>query len=124
MYCVTAVIVLCLMPAVEGVQTTKAVGSTTKNKPAAQREQRQTIANSIGMKLVKIPAGEFVMGNHDTPADLAKAFPDIEKRRIDELIDEITIDAVELPPGERALISLQLPAEFVIVFDPVTHTAQ
>jgi class 3 adenylate cyclase len=42
----------------------------------------------------------------------------------DELIDEITIDAVELPPGERALISLQLPAEFVIVFEPVTHAAQ
>jgi class 3 adenylate cyclase len=41
-----------------------------------------------------------------------------------ELIDEITIDAVELPPGERALISLQLPAEFVIVFEPVTHAAQ
>ncbi len=39
----------------------------------------------------------------------------------DELIDEITIDSVELPPGERALISLQLPAEFVIVFEPVTH---
>ena len=42
----------------------------------------------------------------------------------EELIDEITIDAVELPPGERALISLQLPAEFVIVFEPVTHAAQ
>ena len=42
----------------------------------------------------------------------------------DELIDEITLDAVELPPGERALISLQLPAEFVIVFEPVTHAAQ
>jgi class 3 adenylate cyclase len=42
----------------------------------------------------------------------------------DQLIDEITIDAVELPPGERAQISLQLPAEFVIVFEPVTHAAQ
>jgi class 3 adenylate cyclase len=42
----------------------------------------------------------------------------------DELIDELTIDSVELPPGERALISLQLPAEFVIVFEPVTHAAQ
>jgi class 3 adenylate cyclase len=42
----------------------------------------------------------------------------------EQLIDEITIDAVELPPGERAQISLQLPAEFVIVFEPVTHAAQ
>jgi class 3 adenylate cyclase len=41
-----------------------------------------------------------------------------------QLIDEITLDAVELPPGEKALLSLQLPAEFVIVFDPVTHATQ
>ena len=31
---------------------------------------------------------------------------------------------MELPPGERAILSLQLPAEFVIVFEPVTHAAQ
>ncbi|WP_262032242.1 adenylate/guanylate cyclase domain-containing protein [Microvirga sp. Mcv34] len=39
-------------------------------------------------------------------------------------LDEIVLDAVDLPPGERAILSLQLPAEFVIVFDPVTHAAQ
>lgn len=39
-------------------------------------------------------------------------------------IEEITLDLVELPPGEKAMLSLTLPAEFVIVFDPVTHTAQ
>ena len=27
-------------------------------------------------------------------------------------------------PGEKAILSLQLPAEFIIVFEPVTHTAQ
>jgi class 3 adenylate cyclase len=42
----------------------------------------------------------------------------------DELLDEIVLDAVELPPGERAILSLQLPAEFVIVFEPITHAAQ
>ena len=35
----------------------------------------------------------------------------------EELIDEIAIDSVELPPGERAFVSVQLPAEFVIVFE-------
>ena len=40
------------------------------------------------------------------------------------LIDEITLEAVELPPREKAILSLQLPAEFVIVFDPVTHSTQ
>jgi class 3 adenylate cyclase len=40
------------------------------------------------------------------------------------LIDEITIDSVELQPGEKAVLSLTLPAAFVIVFDPVTHSTQ
>jgi class 3 adenylate cyclase len=43
---------------------------------------------------------------------------------VDELLDEIALEAIELPPGEKALISLQLPAAFVIVFDPVTHATQ
>ncbi len=42
----------------------------------------------------------------------------------EDVAEEIVLDAVELPPGERALLSLQLPAAFVIVFDPVTHAAQ
>ncbi|MEP7208054.1 MAG: adenylate/guanylate cyclase domain-containing protein [Casimicrobiaceae bacterium] len=39
-------------------------------------------------------------------------------------LDEFTIEALELPPGEKALLSLQLPAEFLIIFDPVTHGVQ
>jgi class 3 adenylate cyclase len=43
---------------------------------------------------------------------------------VGELLDEIALEAIELPPGEKALISLQLPAAFIIVFDPVTHATQ
>ncbi len=39
-------------------------------------------------------------------------------------IGEITLELVEMPPGEKVVLSLSLPAEFVIVFDPVTHMAQ
>src|SRR5207249_7109533 len=42
----------------------------------------------------------------------------------EQIIEKITLDSVELPPGEKAILSLQLPAEFVIVFEPVTHAAQ
>jgi class 3 adenylate cyclase len=42
----------------------------------------------------------------------------------EELIEEIVLDSVELPPGGKALLSLQLPAEFVILIDPVTHGTQ
>src|SRR6202171_267113 len=48
----------------------------------------------------------------DLPADLEK------------LLAEVTLEIVDLAPGERAILSLQLPKGTVIVFDPVTHTAQ
>ena len=35
-----------------------------------------------------------------------------------------TIDSIELPPSEKAVLSVQLPSDFVILFDPVTHGAQ
>ncbi|MGK9168451.1 adenylate/guanylate cyclase domain-containing protein [Inquilinus limosus] len=42
----------------------------------------------------------------------------------EQLIEDITLDLVELPAGEKALLSLQLPAEFLIVCDPVSHATQ
>lgn len=39
-------------------------------------------------------------------------------------VDEFVMESLELPPGEKAVISLQLPEAFVIVFEPVTHAAQ
>jgi hypothetical protein len=41
----------------------------------------------------------------------------------EKLLQEIVIDSVELPAGEKAILSVQLPAQFVIVFEPVTHAA-
>jgi class 3 adenylate cyclase len=43
---------------------------------------------------------------------------------LDEVVDSITLDTLELPAGEKAQLSLQLPAQFLIVFEPVTHVAQ
>jgi class 3 adenylate cyclase len=40
------------------------------------------------------------------------------------LSNDVVLDALELPAGEKAVLSLQLPPQFVIVFEPVTHTAQ
>jgi class 3 adenylate cyclase len=48
----------------------------------------------------------------DLPADLEK------------LLQQVTLEGVDLPAGERAILSLQLPEGTLIVFDPVTHTAQ
>jgi class 3 adenylate cyclase len=40
------------------------------------------------------------------------------------LMEEIAIESLELQPGEKAVLSVQLSGEFVIVFDPVTHSTQ
>ena len=48
---------------------------------------------------------------------------DLPEEGIEDLYEGLTLDSVELPPGEKAVLSLQLPAEFVIVFEPVTHSA-
>jgi class 3 adenylate cyclase len=48
---------------------------------------------------------------------------DLPEEGLEEIIDEITLDAIELEAGEKASMSLQLPAEFIIVFEPVTHAA-
>jgi class 3 adenylate cyclase len=65
----------------------------------------------------ELPAAEyyrqvFWSSAIDLPADLEK------------LLAELTLETVDLPAGERAILSLQLPTATVIVFDPVTHTAQ
>ena len=43
---------------------------------------------------------------------------------LEELFEEFSIDSIELPPGEKAVLSVQLPNKFVILFDPVTHGTQ
>ena len=36
----------------------------------------------------------------------------------------MTLDLVELPAGEKAFLSLQLPPGLIIIFDAVTHATQ
>ncbi|MBI5263891.1 MAG: adenylate/guanylate cyclase domain-containing protein [Bradyrhizobium sp.] len=49
---------------------------------------------------------------------------DFDKESFATLADEVTLETLELPAGEKAVLALQLPREFVIVFEPVTHSAQ
>ena len=48
---------------------------------------------------------------------------DLPETGLEQVLEEITIDSLELGPGEKGQISVQLPAEFIIVFEPVTHAA-
>jgi class 3 adenylate cyclase len=49
---------------------------------------------------------------------------DFNKESFKALTDEVTLEALELPAGEKAVLVLQLPAQFIIVFEPVTHAAR
>ncbi|WP_454623796.1 DUF5939 domain-containing protein [Bradyrhizobium cenepequi] len=48
---------------------------------------------------------------------------DINEESFSRLINEATLEALELPAGDKAILSLNLPNQFVIVFEPVTHSA-
>ena len=49
---------------------------------------------------------------------------DFDKESFSSLTEEVVLEALELPAGEKAVLSLQLPGEFIIIFEPVTHGAQ
>jgi len=49
---------------------------------------------------------------------------DLPEDNFEALVDGFVLEHVELAPGEKAVLSLQLPPEFIIVFEPVTHNAQ
>ena len=48
---------------------------------------------------------------------------DLNEETFERLTEEVTLEAIELPAGEKAVISLQLPKQFIIIFEPVTHSA-
>lgn len=49
---------------------------------------------------------------------------DIPEDGFDDLMDRIVIDTVELTAGEKGVLSLQLPPQFIIVFEVITHAVQ
>ncbi|MGJ4963768.1 adenylate/guanylate cyclase domain-containing protein [Bradyrhizobium sp. HKCCYLRH3061] len=48
---------------------------------------------------------------------------DLDRESFASLSEQVTLDALELPAGEKAVLSLQLPSDFIIIFEPVTHSA-
>jgi class 3 adenylate cyclase len=49
---------------------------------------------------------------------------DFNRESFAALTEQAVLEALELPAGDKAVLSLQLPSEFIIVFEPVTHAAQ
>jgi len=60
------------------------------------RTAPQAIANSLGMKFVLVPAGEFMMGSDESPEALAKAYPQYGRERFLLLGDEAPVHKVRI----------------------------
>ncbi|MBC7918859.1 MAG: formylglycine-generating enzyme family protein [Rhodoferax sp.] len=52
--------------------------------------------NTLGMPLVRIPAGEFLMGSDESIASLQRDYPLMERERLEELRDEAPVHRVRI----------------------------
>lgn len=49
---------------------------------------------------------------------------DVTEAQFAQAMDEVVIDSMDLQPGEKGVLTVQLPAEFIILFEAVTHSVQ
>jgi class 3 adenylate cyclase len=49
---------------------------------------------------------------------------DLPEEDYASVVENFIMETVELPPGEKAILSIQLPEAFVVVFEPMTHSVQ
>jgi len=59
---------------------------------AAEAELR----NSLDMRFVRVPAGEFLMGSDETPEALGSAYPAYSRERFEKLDDEAPVHRVRI----------------------------
>jgi sulfatase modifying factor 1 len=79
---------LCISITLHGAQALAA------DQPPA--DQPRTLKNTLGMRLVRIPAGEFMMGSDEPVESLQSAYPLMERDRLENLADEGPVHAVHI----------------------------
>lgn len=78
----------CAFGCVMAVQAQPSAPSASGATPASR--------NSLGMEFVRIPAGEFEMGNHESSADMLSDFAAMGAARVDDLGDEKPLHRVRI----------------------------
>jgi formylglycine-generating enzyme required for sulfatase activity len=74
---------------------TTACGSL-QHKEAAQKAGAEFFINGLGMKMTRIPAGTFVMGNSSSLEEMKKLYPEHEEKRLIDLADEYPAHTVNI----------------------------
>ena len=84
---------LALVPVAFGQKAEKNASSNEASADTAIAGQLTlNLGKGVSMKLVLIPAGKFMMGNHETPAETVKRVGGLEKNLVDEYpAHEVTI---------------------------------
>ena len=88
----SAAVLLAVTTLVAGCST---ITSPT-SPPATANDHPQVVVNSLGMRLVAIPAGRFWMGSAEPARELAKAYPLLEAERFAALSDEAPVHEVHI----------------------------
>lgn len=71
--------------------------SASSAQPAPSTAAPPTmLVDSLGMRFVLVPAGEFTMGSEEPLEALAAAYPDLERRRFQEIGDEAPAHRVRI----------------------------
>lgn len=70
------------------------VSSAWSSEPG--KTSPKEIENSLGMKFVLVPAGEFMMGSDESPEALAEAYPQYGRERFVALVDEAPVHKVRI----------------------------
>ena len=84
-------------PPRQPVQPEQPVAPEQPKKPALPKPPpKRVVENSLGMKFLWVPAGDFLMGSDETPDVLAKSFPQYERKRLADLGDEAPVHPVRI----------------------------
>ena len=86
----SAAVLLAITTLVAGCSTI----SSPPSPPGPPNDPPQVVVNSLGMRLVAIPAGRFWMGSAEPARELAKAYPLLEAERFPPLSDDSPVHAM------------------------------
>jgi len=124
-----------LCPACGGVldagTTLKTVSHDEYGCTLCAADYKPTLDEMVEVTFTVAPRVRHIAGHHPDMLPEAEYYRQIFwssgmdlPEDLEASLAEFTIDSVELPPGAKGVLSVQLPEGFVIVFDPVTHGRQ